>query len=111
MNPIREGDYGKWKYGGDTIGFIFGVHRNIMFPPDYCPEVGLTHWQPRLDANPPSPQFVTPPVVSSSSRERPKRRYRITPEGRAAKQEKMREYWRKKKGDATTAGENGRRTR
>jgi Protein of unknown function (DUF551) len=102
VNPVVEGDFDKSKYGEGTIGFLFGVHRNINFPPDYCPEVRLTHWQPRLDGTPPSPHLPTLAIVSALKGEKPKRPYHLTPEGLAAKRKAVREYWRKRKGNAAT---------
>jgi hypothetical protein len=105
VNPVVEGDFDKSKYDDSGVVFIFGVHRNIFFPVDDCLKSGLTHWQPRLDTTPPLPQLSTTPDVSPPKGEKQKRGYRLTPDGRAALQEKMREYWRKKKGNAKTNGE------
>src|SRR5262249_11672391 len=84
VNLVIEGDFGKSRYS-DSKGFNFGVHRNILFPADYCPEVKLTHWQPRVSATPPSPQLSDRLVAATITSERSKRRYHLTPEGRAAK--------------------------
>jgi hypothetical protein len=45
------------------------------YPPDYCPKVGLTHWQPGRDATPPSPLLSSPliaPILAPEG-EKPKR--------------------------------------
>lgn len=102
VNPVVAGDFGNNEYFQTSIGFIVGVHRNILYPPDYCPEVGLTHWQARQHSTPPSAQI---PVISSPKGEKQKRRYHLTPEGLAAKRAAIREYWRKRNGNATIAGE------
>ncbi len=95
--PVTEGDFGRSPFDHDFIGFILGIHRNTAVSVEYCREAGLTHWQPRRDDTPPSPALRASPVGSQPERERIKRHYNMTPEGTAAKREKMREYWRKRK--------------
>ncbi len=104
VNPVLEGDFGVWAYGGNSVGFIFGKHRNALYPPDYCRQVGLTHWQPRTDATRPSPEISSPSMVARTGEEEPKRPYRLSAEGLESKREKMREYWRRRK--AIGDGEN-----
>lgn len=58
VKPVQEGDYGKFRHDWKKIGFILGEHRTILFTADYCPRAGLTHWQPRVDNTPPSPELA-----------------------------------------------------
>src|SRR5262245_41111475 len=58
-------------YDHDSIGFSFGIHRNIAISADYCPKAGLTHWQPRYDDTPPSPELPNTPAEPPVTRRKP----------------------------------------
>jgi hypothetical protein len=95
LNPVKDADFVlSAVFGEESLQFCLEKHRNVYFPPEYCPKAGLTHWQPRIDDIPPSPN-LDPAYVAPRPR---KIIINVSPEERERRAERMRNYWRNRRG-------------
>ena len=91
-DPVKDSDF---VFRDEQMWFCLEKHRNVYFPPDYCPKAGISHWQPRIADIAPSPQ-IDPADVPLRLRNI---RINLSHEERERRAERMRNYWRQKRGE------------
>jgi hypothetical protein len=93
-NPVKDADFVLY-----NESLIFCVYPNWYITPAHCLTAGITHWQPKVGNIAPSP-LIDPADYPLRLR---KMKINLSHEERERRADRMRNYWRKRRGESTAA--------